>query len=305
MEIFFNGSKSMRKLIIGMWHSVNVEEWNQLNMGMINGLEASQYEKEEDWNKLRDFCNENNISYGIHSPIYGNKKMNLPEITSSDAEKRREAEKWIEREVELASKYGADYILFHYPFPSITPRQVDYEYWPRKVDFPTLKWNELSREEFLNLGHYIFKRLMDIQEKYKQKIVLEYDFFGEYEEEYLQIIEMYKDIQIVIDTQRLDVHKRAFPGFDPYPFLRKAAPYVYLVHHSTTLYSEHSKRHVPVIRESIDDPQYGDAHQYLVYLSKYNQTFHLHFEHNPTLVTEDQLKECYELARQVMFQRNS
>ncbi|MBS4171760.1 sugar phosphate isomerase/epimerase [Bacillus sp. FJAT-49736] len=290
----------MRRLHIGMWHVLKEEEWNQFHFGMIHGLEASQYEKEEDWRTLKDFCQQNNISFGIHSPIYCNERAWLPQVTSSDEQKRIEALSWIGQEVEFAAKYKADYILFHYPFPAILPKYVDYNYWPREVNFPTMKWNELSREEFVHWSEEVFKRLVELQVNYKQKIILEYDFFGEFEEEYLQMFEKYKEIQLVIDTQRLDVHKRAFPGFDPYSFLVKAAPYVYLVHHSTTIYGENPKRHVPVVPGSIHNPNYGDAHLYLEFLSKYNQTFHIHFEHNPNLVTKEQLKECYELAIDTM-----
>lgn len=158
----------------------------------------------------------------------------------------------------------------------------------------------MDGEALREAGHFIFRGLSELQQRYGQRIVLEYDFFGEFEEMYVELFAAYPELMLVVDTQRLDMHARAFPGFDPYKWLERIAAYVYLVHYSNIHYGEKRVRHLPVLPQHADDPSYGDAFHYLRYLAKRNGRFHLTFEHNPEAVTLEELHEVYESAAQLM-----
>jgi 16S rRNA G527 N7-methylase RsmG len=62
------------------------------------------------------------------------------------------------------------------------------------------------------------------------------------------------------------------------------------------------ERHLPVLSNQTDDPDYGDAYKYLEFLSKRNDRFHLTFEHNPSRVTRSELEECYSSAAALMME---
>jgi hypothetical protein len=59
-------------------------------------LKVSQYENEDEWGTLQAFCQENHLSFGIHSPVFHDEKVWLPQITSSDELKRSQADEWIQ-----------------------------------------------------------------------------------------------------------------------------------------------------------------------------------------------------------------
>ncbi len=110
----------------------------------------------------------------------------------------------------------------------------------------------------------------------------------------------YRDIELVVDTQRMDFHKRSFPLFDPYKWLDKVSPFVYLAHYSNARYGEEFLRHIPVLPEHASDLSYGDSYQYLKYLAERNDRFHVTFEHNPKVVSKAELETCYEVVDRLL-----
>lgn len=292
----------MRRLQIGMWHGLDLDHWSNCGSEKITGLEISQYNNEDELANLAAFCQSHALAFGIHTPVFMNKEYILPKVTSTLSLEREEAFVRIREEVAVASQYGADYILFHYPFPSIFPSIKEPGYFARLPQFEHYESGDGIRSgEFKEWSDRLFHYLSDLQVKYNQRIVLEYDFFGEFGGLFTEMFAQYRDIQLVADVQRLDGHKRVFPGFDPFPWLNAVSSFVYLVHYSNTRYGDTQfHRHLPVLMEQSSDPNYGDAYHYLKYLAQRNDRFHVTFEHNPHLVSRQELLACYELADSVL-----
>lgn len=283
----------MRRLQIGMWDQFTIDRWNEVTGEFIRGMEISQFQSKEDIEKVRRFCKSYNFKFGVHGPILNSYGYRLPKLNSPDPLQYAEALEQITTEVKLASECGADYILFHYPFyPTFEHPFTPY---PRLPD-PLSRYEsyQISKSEFEDISERLFERLSEIQQKYRQRIVLEHDFFGDYEEVFTRAFLNHPDIQLVVDTARLDIAKRAFKGFDPYPFLDALASQVYLVHYSNVVYTEDAfKHHLPVLPEHDQDTCYGDSYQYLKFLAERNSFFHVTFEHDHTLISKEQLHNEY------------
>ena len=233
------------------------------------------------------------MAFGIHTPVL-QESYSLPELAGQSRTDRDAAFHRIEKEAAIASKYGADYLLFHFPFPPIFAREKNNEYWTGyPTDYPYLKSEEVNPELFWENSVSVFERLCEIQREIGQKFVLEYDFFGDFEDIFVALFAKFPELQLVIDTQRIDMHKRTFLNFDPYKWLARIADYVYLAHYSNISYNHPFKRHLPVLKEQCEEEEFGDSYQYLKYLAQRNDQFHVTFEHNPALVSLEELHLCY------------
>ncbi|WP_409346880.1 sugar phosphate isomerase/epimerase family protein [Paenibacillus sp. MBLB4367] len=290
-----------RRLQIGMWGSFDASAWERFALGGINGLELCQMRDEAELRSAVRFCGDRGVAFGLHAPGIRRDAYVLPKLTSSDAEERGAAIGHAEEQVELAREQGADYVLLHFPFPAFCPEKRS----------EALSWifpipgiydrSPFSERTFMEIGRRVFESLAELQLRYKQRIVLEYDFFGEYENKFIELFREFPSVEAVLDTQRLDLHARAFPGFDPYGLIDAMAPYTYLVHYSNIQYEEHGmKRHLPVLSEQEGDVRFGDAIAYLKRLHQGNRRFHLLFEHQASLVAAEELASCYGTAAQII-----
>ncbi|MFC7679670.1 sugar phosphate isomerase/epimerase [Paenibacillus sp. GCM10028914] len=283
----------MRRLQVGMWEQFTLNQWNDKSNDLIRGMEISQFQSIEAIEAVSLFCKDRDMKFGVHGPILNTYGYKLPKVNSPDPLEYAEALKQITTEVKLAADFGADYILFHYPFfPTF---QQPFTPYPRLPDpLSRYEFDQLNKTEFKDISERLFESLSEIQQKYRQRIVLEHDFFGDYEDVFIQAFLQHPDIQLVIDTARLDITKRAFSNFDPYRFLDALSQQVYLVHYSNVLYTGNAfTHHLPVQPEHDEDTNYGDSYSYLKYLSERNHTFHVTFEHNHRLIPKDQLVEEY------------
>lgn len=238
----------MRRLQIGMWHQFTQDRWNDISNDLISGMEISKYPSKEAVEELGRFCINENLKFGVHGPILDTLGYILPTVNSPDPEQSREALEQITTEVKLAAECGADYILFHYPFyPTYQQPQVQYPKLPDWLN--RYGYDQISKSQFQDISERLFERLSELQQQYRQRIVLEHDFFGDYEDVFIQSFLNNPDIGLVIDTARLDITHRAFEGFDPYPFMDALASQVYLVHYSNVYYFDQTFRHhLPVLQ---------------------------------------------------------
>lgn len=293
-----------RRLQIGMWNGFDLERWTAYATERITGLEISQFLSTTQLEELATFIETHKLAYGIHTPVLGGQGYSLPGITAIDREERELAYARLEQEAELASRFGADYVLTHYPYPSIFPTVKDERYLATLPQFDRYEMNQVHPGDFVEFSRRAFNQISELQVRHGQRIVLEYDFFGDLEESWISLFEEFPDIKLVLDLQRLDIHKRVFPAFDPYAFMNAAAKYVYLIHYSNVKYEpDKMDRHLPVLPGQLSDPEYGDASGYLDFLSQRNDTFHVTFEHNPARVSKQELALCYDSAVSIMMRQ--
>ncbi|OME89667.1 sugar phosphate isomerase/epimerase [Paenibacillus sp. FSL W8-0187] len=282
-----------RRLQVGMWDHFTEERWDELADQHISGMEICSFPNREALLQVSDYCCSQRIAFGVHAPILGDAGFRLPQVNAPESGDFQEALEQISAEVQLASSVGADYMLFHYPFYPVF--QEPFTPYPRLPDpAHRYSYNQLSKTKFREISKRLFEFLCELQLRYGQRIVLEHDFFGDYEDVFVDSFHAYPEIGFVLDTARLDITRRAFHGFDPYHFLDRMASQVYLVHYSNVFYDEDKfTHHLPVLPEQDHDVNYGDAYAYLRYLAERNSRFHVTFEHKASLITQQQLHQIY------------
>ncbi|WP_456287831.1 sugar phosphate isomerase/epimerase [Paenibacillus sp. AK002] len=285
---------TQRRLQIGMWDQFTEDRWERLAGKHISGMEICSFPNREALVEVSDFCSNQRIAFGVHAPILREAGYRLPQVNAPEPEVFREALEQISAEVQLASSVGADYMLFHYPFyPVFQEPFTPYPRLPGPED--RYNYNQLSKERFREMSKRLFEFLCELQLRYGQRIVLEHDFFGDYGDVLIDSFHAYPDIGFVLDTARLDIARRAFQGFDPYPFLDRMASRIYLGHYSNVLYeNDKFTHHLPVLPEHDHDAEYGEAYAYLQYVAARNSRFHVTFEHNASLITRQQLQQIYD-----------
>ncbi|MEF3307643.1 sugar phosphate isomerase/epimerase [Paenibacillus sp. GYB004] len=290
----------MRRLQMGMWDKLEPVKWQQVQLDMLNGLEICRYADEKSLREVQLFCERSGIRYGVHGPILGDNGYDLPLLNAPDAEERREAMREVEAQTGIASRYGADYILFHYPYLPVFQPPIRKLYRRLPGERQRYASDRLPRAEFRDISERMFHELAELQHRYKQRILLEHDFFGEYEDIFTDMFLQFREIGLVVDTARLDITRRSFYNFDPYAWIDRLASCVYLVHYSNVRYEEDTfKHHLPVRESDGGDDGCGDAYLYLCHLAERNSAFHLTFEHNHTVVGTDELRDIYRRAAQV------
>ncbi|SCW60938.1 Sugar phosphate isomerase/epimerase [Paenibacillus tianmuensis] len=214
--------------------------------------------------------------------------------TARSGKEREEALRCVEREVRTAAEYGADYILFHYPFVPIFPLETKHVYSNMPKPGERYEADQIDAALFRDISLRLFNALCELQHRYGQHIVLEHDFWGEHEKLLTMMFREHPEIGLVVDTSRLDVSARAFHTVEPMRWLEDIAPYVYLVHYSNVRYEEDRFiHHLPVLPEHDEDDRFGDAYTYLAYLAQRNERFHVTFEHHASLIDRDLLLELY------------
>ena len=286
---------------IGLLNLFDPAFWQAYGSESITGIEISQYKNKEELSALLAFCQSKGLMFGIHAPIFSNRLY--PKVISPERAEWEAGMEQIREEARLAADFGADYLLYHYPYPPILASEHDSNF-RGKPEFDHNESAKIDPDQLRETSIRLFEKLCSIQKEYNQRIVLEYDFFGDSGELFVEMFRSYPEIGLVVDVRRTEVHRRAFPKFDLYKWLDEVAPFVYLVHYSNTHFADGKwTRHLPVLPNQIDDPEYGDAYQYLQFLAERNDRFHVTFEHNPTRATRQQLDSCYDLVKHLIMDK--
>lgn len=285
---------SQRRLQIGMWNAFSEESMERFGSDAIGGIEICQYRDHESLGYTNKVCKEKGLSFGIHTPVFGGQPYRLPRITSIDRAEREEALRRVECEVRTAAEYGADYILFHYPFVPIFPLKTKQVFSNMPKPGERYDHDQIGAAQLRDISLELFDTLCELQHRYGQRIVLEHDFWGEHEGLLTMMFREHPEIGLVVDTSRLDISARAFHHVEPMRWLEAAAPYVYLVHYSNVRYEpDRFIHHLPVLPEHDDDNRFGDAYAYLACLAQRNDRFHVTFEHHASLIDRHRLLELY------------
>lgn len=92
----------------------NPEKYEELFWEGIDHIEIGEFPDEAAFKYFLNLCQENNVSFGIHSPLFRSKsKYDLLQKVDYEPEYAWDQ---LEREAEEMSKLGAEYILVHFPY---------------------------------------------------------------------------------------------------------------------------------------------------------------------------------------------
>lgn len=293
-----------RRLQIGMWESFDLEKWNRWQIDRIAGMEISMFENVHSLVTTKEWCEENDISLGVHAPVLRTETNELPRLTSRDKQEQAAAWAEAEKQIALAAHLQVDYVLFHYPYPSLFPSELQLPFHSLLRRFNDHEWEYVDGKEWREHTDRLFDQLCEWQSTFKLRIVLELDFFAQNGEVIVEAFARYPDLQLVFDTSRWDINRRAtgMKKSDSDGLLKALAPYVYLVHYSNVRYRGlEYDNHLPDLPEYGDDPDYGDSFAYLQALALINDRFHVTFEHKADSITREQLLSIYERTASLLY----
>lgn len=92
----------------------NPEQFDELFWDDIDLIEIGEFPNKTAFRAFLDLCNEKQMPFGVHSPLLRNgSKYDLLEKVSTEPLVARQQ---LEREAELLSRLGAEYILVHFPY---------------------------------------------------------------------------------------------------------------------------------------------------------------------------------------------
>jgi sugar phosphate isomerase/epimerase len=92
----------------------NPEQFSELFWDGIDHVEIGEFPTEAAFNEFFNLCNENGVSFGIHSPLYRNQSKY--DLLQKVYDEPKTAWEQLEDEAKQLSALGADYILVHFPY---------------------------------------------------------------------------------------------------------------------------------------------------------------------------------------------
>lgn len=171
----------------------NPAQFQELFWEGIDHVEIGEFSNEADFNQFLKLCKTNNVSFGIHSPLYRNQsKYDLLEYVHYEPENAWEQ---LESEIKYLSTLGADYILVHFPYfkhemvgntnalienglkrlaeiqqryslPIVCEPKLGFDRSPAGInylnDFPIERWEKYQLSLCIDIGDYLLATENDI-----------------------------------------------------------------------------------------------------------------------------------------------
>lgn len=288
----------MKNFLIGQHGGFDYSKFHRDFRKDFFGIEACMFPNEKEANILVEEATKNNFSIGIHFSLFnGTYKMRDPLLLSQDREERERAYEAFEKEIIYASKINAAYILVHFPKPVLLDRNLNWN-----------NWRFGSREEYMYIDEYPFKdfrknseemfyRLSELSVKYGVRVVLEHDAVNKYLYETTildELLESYKDIKMCIDTGRLHILESVDKSFNCKDFIKRMAPYTYLVHlWNVKINDALTNSHYPALPSLRVEDGWADIKGYLNTIVQINRDIKILFEHRSDLISDEELDICY------------
>lgn len=290
----------MNNFMIGMHGRYDYEKFVRDFRKGFYGIQACLFEDESDIEKLINDAKSNNFKLGIHYPLRaGKSKLRDPQFLSLNEEVKNDAYNHIEEELKYLNKkqIKADYILFHYPKPSIIKENFDMKNW-RFADSSEYAYeSEYPYHEFKKNSEYLFKWLSQKSLEYDFIPVLEFDALNKYvcENNFVEeLLEKYTRIKICLDTGRLHLQNEIDPNFNAIEVIKRFAKYTEVVHlWNAKITGSLENNHFPALPNLKVEDGWAPIDEYLKIIREANNNVKIMFEHRSDLISDEELDSCY------------
>lgn len=292
----------MAEYLIGMHGGFDYKKFARDFREGFYGFEACLFANDKDINNLLEEVNNNKLKFGVHFPLRRDiYKYRDPLFLSLDDKEALEAMEAFESELEFVKTIDADYLLVHFPKPVIKKENISWEHWRFGSDKEWVWEKDYPFEVFKIKCEELFEKLSELSNKYNTKIVLEHDAVNKYiyESSLLEdLLNRYSNLKMCLDFGRLHMLEQIDSDFDSKEFIKKMAPYTYLIHlWNDKLGGSIKGGHLPVLPELKKEDGFADIHSYLSTVSDINKNVKVLFEHRSDLVSDDELERCYDWVK--------
>jgi sugar phosphate isomerase/epimerase len=286
----------MKRFMIGQFEIFDIKKQNRDFREDFFGVEVTQMESLDELQILKDNIKNRNLKIGIHFPLLKNQwRSRDPQYLSKDNKTYEESIKYMENEFARAKEFKPDYILLHYPKPVILDDNVDWSSWRFYEDTEHYYESEISYKFFEERSRNFFKILSEQGKKYNFTPVLELDGLNRYvyESNLLEgLLDEYSNIKLCLDFGRLHIQDCIDDNFIAREIIRKFGRYTHLVHLWNAKVD--SNGHYPALKSLKVEDGWGDMESYFKVMNEENDTYKVLFEHKSHLISDLELKQCYQ-----------
>ncbi|MBH5319879.1 sugar phosphate isomerase/epimerase [Paenibacillus sp. GSMTC-2017] len=301
----------MNRFMIGQWGSFDYKKYERDFMPEFYGIEACLFGDESDTAHLVKEATEVGFLIGVHFPLRaGISPLRDAPFLSNDDAVREHAYDLVQQELEYVAAIKPAYVLFHYPKLVILDNRVDWKPW-RFADSSEYEFeNDYALEELKMRSKQLLTWLSGKAREYQFTAVLEFDALNRYvyEDDFLdQLLEEHKEIKLCLDTARLHLQDWIDPNFDSVAIVKRFAKYAEIIHLSNVQISADNvilKSRYPVLPSQSTSDGWAPTEQYLSTIRHENDRVKVMFEHNSTLVTDEELLDCYKWVNQILSENN-
>ncbi|USG64820.1 sugar phosphate isomerase/epimerase [Brevibacillus ruminantium] len=302
----------MHRFMIGLYGGFDLKKYQRDFRSGFFGIEACLFSEPEEITRLAEESKRQGFQIGIHFPLRaGHSRLRDALFLSPDASAHQEAYAYIENELAfVASRLQPAYVLFHYPKPVILDDRVNWEKWRFYDASEYLFESTYSLEMFQEKSEALFQWLTEKSRQYGFVPILELDALNRYvyETDVLEnLLLRYPAIKLCLDTGRLFWQEKIDPYFQTLPVISRYAKYAAVIHLWTMQVTEGTKvkqmRH-PVLPGQSPEEGWAPIEQYLNIIAQENNQVRIMFEHQSTLVTDEQLDVCYAWVAEI-FQKHA
>ncbi len=262
------------------------------------GLEISCLGSPQEAEAVAAFARERQLALGVHFPLVrpaGSGGAAHPLITSRDEAARNQAFSAVAGGLEAAASIGAEYLVIHFPKPSILSSSLDWSDWRFPQAGESMFEESTSITEQCHLAHSAFSALDRLAERSTVRIVLEHDILHPlfYQSLLPELFAAFPRVGFCLDLGRLHLQQHTDPGFSGIRFVEHMLPFITNVHLWTVRLGENRQGgHHPILPRLRAEEGWGENEAYLRALSVLNHA-DVMFEHRSELVSEAELDCCY------------
>jgi sugar phosphate isomerase/epimerase len=286
----------MKRFLIGHFDRFDLNKQLRDYRDGFWGIEVCQINSLEELQVLKKNLVDRHLNLGIHFPLLKNQwRARDPQYLSKDQITYEESIKYMQSEFERAVELKPDYILLHYPKPVVLDDRVDWSSWRFYDNTEFYYESEITFQEFEEKSKVFFKVLSEQGKKYNFRPVLELDALNKYVYEtniLEELLDKYPNIKLCLDFGRIHVQECIDGNFNWENVIRRFGKYTYLVH----LWNAKVKGigHYPALRSLKPEEGWADMRKYFEALNEVNDDYKVLFEHNSSLICDEELEECYQ-----------
>lgn len=300
-----NPVKMSPSFLIGQYGSYDAAKQTRDFRPGFYGVEACLLAAEADRERLAAEAGKQGFQYGVHYPLRvpGN-GIRDPLFLANDPADRVEAYLTAGQELDYlwTLVQPPRYVLFHYPKPVILSQGADWSKWRFGSPREYMPETDITYEAFMEASGDFFAWLDQKGTELGFTPVLELDGLNSYiydRDGLEQLLQQHPRIRLCLDTGRLFLQDCLDPAFDALQVLRRYAKYAHLIHLWTIQYQDGiQKYHYPVLPEQKPEEGWAPIGDYLDIIGAENPEAMIHFEHQSSLISDEDLERCYTWVRE-------
>jgi len=282
---------------IGMHNEFDKVKYERDFLENITGIEFCNFTSMGDVNEVWKLSQDAGFKLGVHFPFYKkNYKFRDPLLTSLSNVEKEEAYEAIRRELVLAKKVNAEYLLVHFPKPMVLSSDLNWGI-AKFGDHEVITEQDITYDEFYEACEEAISKLSEYSKSYGVQIILEIELINKwiYATNLLEtLLDKYNNIKVCLDSSRLHVVSKIDSEFDMSSFVQRMSKYTGNLHIANIQVQDKLQNgHYPALPLLKEEDGWCNIQEFLKPIKGSRSVQKVLFEHRSDLISLGELKECY------------